>query len=140
MSFVSQFPLTTLTALTTIAQYQIFSLGIGLGRVSQDFPNTRTLSNEEFEDGYRVYINSLSSITVYLASLFLFAQLSGQDKVTAGLGGIYLLGRLWLLFSHVKNPKATKAGSPGAMLGYLVQTAWFHLHDWSGIVEKVNKM
>ena len=122
-SLVSQFPLTTAAALATIAQYQIFASYVGLGRPHEYPPARIDFVNEEFEAAYRVQLNSLSSITIYLTCLFLFAQLSGKDKVAAGLGSIYLLGRLWLAYSCIKNPRDAKVRAPGFLIGFLAQTA-----------------
>ena len=119
-SFVSEYPLTTLAALTTIAQYNGFLLKAGRVRSQENFPAPKVIGNEEFEKAYRVQMNSLESLPIHLTSLFLFAQLTGKDKVAAGFGAAYILGRVLYALGYYKNPKNRLVGF---LVSLLSQTA-----------------
>ncbi|MDQ0463781.1 putative membrane protein YecN with MAPEG domain [Caulobacter ginsengisoli] len=72
-----------------------------------------TVGHPEFERHFRVHMNTLESLALFLPSLWLFAQYWSQ-WAAAGLGAVWLLGRVLYMFGYVKDPK-------GRALGFMIQ-------------------
>ncbi len=65
--------------------------------------------NEVFERYLRVQLNTLEQLVVFIPSILLFGQYQ-SPYVGAGLGVIFLIGRLVYFFTYVKNPKSRELG------------------------------
>ncbi len=65
--------------------------------------------NPEFERAYRVQLNTLEWLPLFLPSLWLFAYY-WDPRVAAGIGLVWILGRILYGLSYVRDP--TKRG-PG---------------------------
>jgi glutathione S-transferase len=63
----------------------------------------------EFERAYRVQMNTLEWLPVFLAALWLFAKY-WDTRIAAGLGVIWILARLYYAVSYVKDPATRGPG------------------------------
>jgi glutathione S-transferase len=63
----------------------------------------------EFERHFRVQANTLEGLIVFLPSLWLFAAYL-NELVAAGLGLVWVLGRVLYMMSYAKDPKTRSAG------------------------------
>ncbi len=64
----------------------------------------------DLERNIRVHLNTLEWLPLYLPSLWLFALAWGQDWVAAGLGGVWMLGRILYALGYVKDPGKREMG------------------------------
>ncbi|WGM37198.1 MAPEG family protein [Caulobacter sp. NIBR1757] len=72
----------------------------------------------DLERHVRVHLNTLESLPIYLASLWLFTLIYPtvpfNDLIAAGLGLVWIVGRLLYALGYVKDPGARS-------LGFLIQ-------------------
>ena len=92
-----------------LLQFVWFGIEVGRARAKYNCPAPATTGNEIFERTFRVQMNTLEQLVVFLPSIFLFAQ---QVSATwaAGLGVVYLVGRTLFFFSYVRDPKSRGLG------------------------------
>jgi glutathione S-transferase len=105
-----------LTALVTIAAlvlYFVMSLQVGAARGRYGVKAPAITGNDMFERLYRVQMNTLEWLPLFLAPLWLFALYVG-DRYAAALGLVWIVGRVLYMLSYAKDP--SKRGT-----GFLVQ-------------------
>jgi glutathione S-transferase len=56
-----------------------------------------------FERALRVQTNTLEWLPVFLSALWLFAWY-WDDRIAAGLGGVWILARLYYALAYVRDP------------------------------------
>lgn len=96
-------------------QLVYFSLRVGHARGKYNVPAPATTGNEMFERFYRVQMNTLEMIVVFIPAIWLFGEHISPLWATI-LGAVYLVGRFAYLFGYVAEPK--KRG-PGFGLSFL---------------------
>ena len=96
---------------TLFALILFFWMGIRVGSARQRHAITApaTTGHPEFERHFRVQANTLEGLVVFLPSLWLFATYV-NERIAAGLGLVWITGRIMYMMSYVKDP--TKRG-PG---------------------------
>jgi uncharacterized MAPEG superfamily protein len=84
----------------------------------------------EFERHFRVQANTLEGLIVFLPSLWLFAAYL-SELVAAGLGLVWVVGRVIYMTSYAKDPKTRSAGfgiqalaTVALLFGALGAVAW----------------
>jgi glutathione S-transferase len=75
-----------------VLEYYVFGLAVGAARGRHKVPAPATSGNPDFERVYRVQMNTLEQMMVFLPSLWTFA-LFVSASWAAGLGLVYVLGR-----------------------------------------------
>lgn len=106
--------LVIVTALALIV-YMGVSLRVGMARGKFDIAAPATTGNEIFERIYRVQQNTLEQLIVFLPAIWIFGtQLNAT--VAAGLGLVFVIGRILYAISYVADPKKRTAGF---LIGYL---------------------
>ena len=107
------------TALVTVlAILFYFSTSAGVARARQKFgvPAPAMTGNPDFERVFRVQMNTLEWMPIFLPALWLFALYVG-DKWAAGLGVIWIAGRMLYM---VRYAQAAERRGPGFMIQALV--------------------
>ena len=74
----------------------------------------------DLERNIRVHLNTLEWLPLYLPSLWLFALAWGLDWVAAGLGGVWMLGRILYALGYVKDPGKRELGFMIQMLAVAI--------------------
>lgn len=90
-------------------QLVYFSMCVGHARGKYKVPAPATTGNEMFERFYRVQMNSLEMIVVFIPAIWLFGE-HINPLWAAILGAIYLVGRFAYLYGYVADPKKRAAG------------------------------
>lgn len=109
-----------------LVQYQVFGIAVARARGRYGVSAPATTGNDMFERYFRVHMNTLEQLIVFLPSLWLFAQFV-SPQWAAGLGAVYLLGRQFYFYSYIKDPKSRTAGyglSAAPTLVMLAGVAW----------------
>jgi glutathione S-transferase len=102
-----------------LVQFLYFAMQVGKARTLYKVSAPATTGNEMFERYFRVQMNTLELLVIFIPSILMFgAYLS--PYVAAGLGVIYLVGRMIYLSSYVKDPKSRSMGYGLSMLPTLV--------------------
>ena len=102
-------PLVHIVVGLALAQFLFFCFAVGKARGTYKVAAPATTGNEVFERYFRVQMNTLELLVIFVPSMLLFGQYFGAYLATA-LGVIYLIGRMIYFMSYVKDPKSRSAG------------------------------
>lgn len=104
-----------LLILLALLQYVGFSLVTGAGRLKYNVPAPKTTGNETWERLYRVQLNTLEQLIVFVPAMLTFSYyVSSLWVIAPGIG--FIAGRQLYFHSYVKDPKTR---SIGMMTGFL---------------------
>ena len=98
-----------------LLQYLFFGASVGWARGKYGVKAPATTGHEGFERHYRVQMNTLELLIVYVPATLLCAQYAGI-RTAAILAAIYVVGRFVYFFAYVKDP--AKRGL-GFLMSYL---------------------
>jgi len=98
-----------LVIVLALLQYIFFSIAVGRARGKYGVHAPAIAGNEQFERYFRVHMNTLEQLIVFIPAVWLFAQFVSPHWA-AGLGGVYLVGRVVYFLSYVKDPKSRGLG------------------------------
>jgi glutathione S-transferase len=118
-----------LVILLSIVEYQFFSLKVGMARGKYDIKAPATTGHEVFDRYYRVHMNTMEQLIVFIPAILVFAYF-GNPTYAAGLGAFFLVGRIIYFVSYVNDP--TKRG-----LGFIVGWIPMVLMVLAGLVSVV---
>ncbi len=108
-----------LVALLAVAQLVFFGILVGRARGLYGIKAPAVSGNELFERTYRVQMNTLELMVAFLPALFVAAKYWPQPYV-AGIGAVYLVGRLIYWRSYVSAPTSRGLGFALSMIPILV--------------------
>jgi hypothetical protein len=96
---------------TVIALLQFFWFGwqVGVARGKYNIAAPAVSGNEMFERVFRVHMNTLEQLVVFLPALWIFASYI-SPLWAAGIGAVFIVGRALYARSYVKDPKSRSAG------------------------------
>lgn len=86
-----------------------FAFAVGKARETHKVAAPATTGNEIFERYFRVHMNTLELLIVFIPSILLFA-LYVNANIAAGLGVVFIIGRAWYFRSYVRDPRSRSAG------------------------------
>ena len=126
-----------LTALVTcLATLLYFWIGyrVGEARSKYSVPAPATSGNPDFERIFRVQMNTLEWMPIFLPALWLFA-IYISDAIAAALGVVWIVGRILYMTGYAESAKkrgrgfAIQAGAAGILwLGATVMILWRLVH------------
>jgi len=102
-------PLVHIVLGLALAQFLFFCFAVGKARGRYKVAAPATTGNEIFERYFRVQMNTLELLVILVPSIVLAGQYFGA-YIAAGLGVVYLIGRVISFMSYVKDPKSRSAG------------------------------
>ena len=92
-----------------LLQFYVFGIAVGRARARHGIAAPATTGHPVFERVFRVQMNTLEQLVVFLPAIWLFAQFL-DPHWAAALGGVYLIGRQIYFVSYVKEPKSRSLG------------------------------
>jgi glutathione S-transferase len=98
-----------LVAVLAVAQYLAFGALTGQARRDSGLKAPAIAGHQGFERMYRVQMNTLETLVAFLPSLFLAARY-WPAYLVAGLGVIYLIGRVIYWRAYVSDPSKRSLG------------------------------
>ena len=98
-----------------LIEYMYIAFQVGMARGKYDVPAPATTGNETFERYYRVQMNTVEQLIVFIPGMLLFAHFV-MPVVAALLGLAFIVGRALYLTGYVKDP--AKRGT-GFIIGYV---------------------
>lgn len=110
-----------LVALLAVVQFFAFGMLVGVARGRYGVPAPAITGHEQFERVFRVQMNTLEQLVCFLPALLIAAQYHPQTWV-AGLGAVYLVGRLVYRQAYLADPKKRSIGFLLTALPTLVLT------------------
>ena len=107
-----------LPAIVTLLALFLFlysCLAVGMARIKYGVAAPATTGNLDFERIFRVQMNTLEHLVLFLPALWLFSEYI--SPVWAGLVGlVWLVGRLYYAVSYIKDAKSR---GPGFMISFI---------------------
>jgi glutathione S-transferase len=101
-----------IVAMLALLEYVFFGVKVGQARATYGIEAPATVGHEVFERYYRVQMNTLEQLVIFLPALLAFAWLV-SPLWAAGIGAVFLAGRAIYYVGYVADPR--KRG-PGFML------------------------
>jgi glutathione S-transferase len=112
---------TALVTCLTIAFYVFAGMRVSRARMAYGVKLPATTGNPDFERVYRVHMNTLEWLPIFLPSLWLFAIYIG-DSSAATLGLVWIVGRILYMTGYMK---AVEKRGPGfAIQGLTCVVLW----------------
>ena len=108
-----------LVAILAVFQFVAFTVLTGQARARAGLKAPAMVGDEGFERMYRVQMNTLEVMVVFLPALFLAAKYWSPVFVAA-TGAVYLVGRLLYWRAYVANPAKRGLGFLLSMLPTMV--------------------
>jgi glutathione S-transferase len=105
-----------------LLQFIGFGFAVGRARAKHGVAAPATTGHPVFERTFRVQMNTLEQLVVFLPAVWLFAQFI-DPRWAASLGAVYLAGRMIYFFSYVKDPKSRSLGFALTSLPILIMLA-----------------
>lgn len=102
--------LVTIIIVLALVEYMVFGGFVGKARGTYGIHAPATTGNETFERYFRVHQNSLESLIIFIPSIVAFATYV-HAETAAGLGLVYILGRIVYFRAYVKEPKSRALGT-----------------------------
>lgn len=101
--------LVSIVTLLALLLYFFMGLQVGRGRARFGVPAPAISGNADFERLFRVQANTLEWLPLFLVSLWLFA-IYWNDVIAAGLGVVWIVGRILYLTGYAKAADARSLG------------------------------
>jgi glutathione S-transferase len=115
------FHLTALVTCLAILAYFLISFQVGNARATYGIKAPAVSGNPDFERIYRVQMNTLEWMPVFLPALWLFA-IYVSDAIAAALGIVWIIGRVLYMIGYAKA--ANKRGPGFAIQGGAAAILW----------------
>jgi glutathione S-transferase len=92
-----------------LLEFLVFGFAVARARTRYNVPAPATTGNEVFERYFRVQMNTLEQLIVFVPSMLLFARYLNAD-IAAALGALFIIGRAVYFRGYVKAPAARHIG------------------------------
>ena len=102
-------PYVQIVTALAVLQFIVFGFRVGAARERYGVKAPAITGNETFERLFRIQMNTLEQLIVFLPGLYLFARYF-SPYVAAALGVVYLLGRELYAFTYVRDPSKRSVG------------------------------
>jgi glutathione S-transferase len=116
---MQDFAFTALATLAALIVYFITSIRVARARMRYKVDVPATTGHPDFERHFRVQMNTLEWLPIFLPSLWLFAFSWGDGLATA-LGAVWVIGRVMYMLGYAQSAKAR---GPGFMVQGLAALA-----------------
>ena len=103
-------PLVAIVSLLALLLYFYMGLRVGQGRSKYGVAAPAVTGHPDFERDYRIQMNTLEWLPIFLVSLWLFALSWDNDLIAASIGAVWILGRILYLTGY---SRAAEARGPG---------------------------
>lgn len=119
-----------LITVLALIEYLVFQGFVGAARQKGNVPAPKVTGDETYERWYRVQLNTVEQLVVFLPALWLCGYL-GATTVAAVAGVAFLVARPLYAMSYVSNPEKRTVGF---IIGYLANIVLILRAGWSAIV------
>jgi glutathione S-transferase len=121
-----------ITALTVALMFAAM-MAVGRARTKFGIKAPATTGHPDFERAFRVQMNTLEQVAMFLPALWL-ASVYSNERIATALGAAWLVGRVWYHFGYLKA--AGKRGA-GFMIGAIALAGLWGIGSWSIVVKLV---
>jgi len=92
-----------------LVEFLTFGFLVGRARGRYNVPAPATAGNEVFERYFRVHMNTLEQLVVFIPSILIFSRYQ-SPLLAAGLGAVFIVGRVVYLLGYVREPRKRELG------------------------------
>ena len=119
-----------LITVLALIEYLVFQGFTGAARQKGGVEAPKTTGDENYERWYRVQLNTVEQLIIFLPALWLCAHL-GAPTVATVAGFAFLVGRAVYALTYVKDPSKRTVGF---LLGYLANVVLIFRSLWSALM------
>jgi glutathione S-transferase len=101
--------LVAIVTLLAVVEFIVFGMQVGSARGKYSVEAPATTGHDMFERLYRIHYNTLEQLIIFLPGLWLFGVYIGYTWA-AGIGAVYLAGRIVYSLSYAKDPATRGTG------------------------------
>lgn len=112
-------PYVAIVTILALLEFLLFGIMVGKARVKFDIPAPATSGHTVFERYFRVHMNTLEQLVVFLPTLWIFARYV-SPVWGAALGVVFIIGRAVYAKSYLRDPKRRSFGFALSMLPVLL--------------------
>jgi len=102
-------PWVSLVTLLALIEYFAFSALVGRARATYGVKAPAMSGHEVFDRYFRVHYNTLELLIMFVPALWIAATY-WNPLWMAGIGAVYLVGRIFYLQGYVRDPKTRSIG------------------------------
>ena len=102
-------PYVAIVTVLALLEYQFFGIMVGRARGRYGIAAPATTGHEVFERHFRVHMNTLEQLALFLPALWIFGYYV-SEVWAAGLGTVWIVGRAIYCMLYVKEPKSRTLG------------------------------
>jgi glutathione S-transferase len=102
-------PWVHIIVLLALVEFLYFGFAVSRARARYKVVAPATTGNEVFERYFRVQMNTIEQLIVFIPSILIFGYYI-SPYVAACLGAVFLLGRLVYFFLYVRDPRKREVG------------------------------
>jgi uncharacterized membrane protein YecN with MAPEG domain len=103
-------PLVAIVTLLALLLYFFMGIRVAQGRSKYNIEAPATTGDPNFERDYRIQMNTLEWLPLFLASLWLFAIYWNADRIAAAIGLVWIIGRYLYMTGYAKAAKDRELG------------------------------
>jgi glutathione S-transferase len=92
-----------------LVEFLVFGFAVGQARKRYNLPAPATTGHEVFERYFRVQMNTLEQLVIFVPSMLLFAGYVNAN-IAAALGALFIIGRAVYFRGYVRAPAARHLG------------------------------
>ncbi len=118
--------LVNLVIALALMEFFAFGAAVGRARGKYNVPAPATTGHEIFERYFRVQMNTLELLIMFVPAIWIFAHYISPG-IAAALGAVFLLGRVVYFLAYVREPKSREVGfalSAGPVLLLVIGAAF----------------
>jgi glutathione S-transferase len=119
MEWINGMSYVHIVALLAVLQFIAFGLLVGGARGRYGVRAPASIGHEQFERIFRVHGNTLEVMVCFLTALFI-AAVYWPPPYVAGVGAVYLIGRIVYWRAYVADPSKRSVGFALSMVPVLV--------------------